>query len=59
MLSMIPIGINIEDIQYVGSSVVDWGVDLAIWLYEALGPVGGATFGSSDPAGGIDIPKPI
>lgn len=37
MLSMIPIGINIEDIQYVGSSVVDWGVDLAIWLYEALG----------------------
>jgi hypothetical protein len=56
---MIPIGINIEDIQYVGSSVVDWGVDLAIWLYEALGPVGSATFGSSDPAGGIDIPKPI
>lgn len=30
MLSMIPIGINIEDIQYVGSSVLDWGVDLAI-----------------------------
>ncbi|AMJ44211.1 hypothetical protein [Corynebacterium stationis] len=59
MLSMIPIGINIEDIQYVGSSVLDWGVDLAIWLYEAFGAVGSATFGSSDPAGGIDIPKPI
>ena len=59
MLSMIPIGINIEDIQYVGSSVLDWGVDLAIWLNEAFGAVGSATFGSSDSAGGIDIPKPI
>ena len=59
MLSMIPIGINIEDIQYVGSPVIDWSVGLAIWLYEALGPVGSATFASSEPAGGIDIPKPI
>ena len=24
MLSMIPVGINIEDIQYVGSSAIDW-----------------------------------
>jgi len=56
---MMPIGINIEDIQYVGSPVIDWSVGLAIWLYEALGPVGSATFASSEPAGGIDIPKPI
>ena len=59
MLSTIPLGINIEDIQYVGSSVIDWGVDLAIWLYEAFGAVGSATFGSSEPAGGIIIPEPV
>ena len=59
MLSMIPLGINIEDIQYVGSSVIDGFADIAIWLYDAFGAVGSATFGSSDPAGGLDIPKPI
>ena len=37
MLSMIPIGINIEDIQYVGSSVVGWGVDLAICFTKHRG----------------------
>ena len=59
MLSMISVGINIEDIQYVGSSAIDWLVDIAIGLYDVFGAIGSATFGSSDAGPGIEIPKPV
>ena len=59
MLSMIPLGLNIEDIQYVGSSVIDLLADAAIALHDALGAIGSATFGSSDAADGVDIPEPV
>ncbi|MGC2866116.1 hypothetical protein ACMG4H_14825 [Corynebacterium glutamicum] len=49
------LGLNIEDIQYTGSSVVDFFADIAVMLYETLGSIGSSTVSSTETPG-IDLP---
>lgn len=50
------LGLNIEDIQYVGSSLVDNLVDFAVALLDIVGSIGSSTVNSSNTTG-ADIPR--
>ncbi len=39
----LPIPIEIENLEYVGSSVVDTLVDVMVWFYDALSGTGSST----------------